>query len=178
MRPNRYRAEDRAGSVPGSHGFSGRGCKQRVPTRFVDPIVRVPGSGDARTSIHSRQNTRVVHLGALMAEPFLINVSRHGPLARVELTGEVNHASAPLITERVFWYLEMESVDEVVIDMAGVSVIDSGGVSVLIRCKRRSLAMGKVLQVVASQGRVAQVLNLTGVDGYLAGSGGPEHAAG
>jgi anti-sigma B factor antagonist len=113
-----------------------------------------------------------------MAEPFLINASRHGPLARVELTGEVNRASAPLITNRVFWYLEMESVDEVVIEMAGVSVIDSGGISVLIGCKRRSLAMGKVLQVVASQSRVAQVLNLTGVDGYLAGSGGPEHAAG
>lgn len=113
-----------------------------------------------------------------MAEPFLINASRHGALARVDLTGEVNHASAALITERVFWYLDMESVDEVVIDMAGVTVIDSGGVGVLIRCKGRSLGMGKVLQVVGSQGRVTQVLNLTGVDGYLAGSGGLEHTAG
>jgi anti-sigma B factor antagonist len=113
-----------------------------------------------------------------MAEPFLINASRHGALARVGLTGEVNHASAALITERVFWYLDMESVDEVVIDMAGVTVIDSGGVGVLIRCKGRSFAVGKVLQVVGSQGRVTQVLNLTGVDEYLAGSGGPKHTAG
>ena len=108
-----------------------------------------------------------------MPEPFLIDATMHGPQAQLNLAGEINHASAPLIIERVFWYLDMPSVDEVVIEIAAATSIDSGGIAMLIRCKRRSLAMGKVLQVVGSQGRIAQLLNLTGVDDYLA-SGGPE----
>lgn len=102
-----------------------------------------------------------------MTEHFTFNVSKEGPVATVDLHGEIDLGCVDMLTDEVCSYLNLDSVEHVFIDIHDVTFIDSCGIGGLIRCKNRSLEAGKRLQIVGDKGWVADTLQLSGVRDYL-----------
>lgn len=59
---------------------------------------------------------------------------------------------------------------EIVLDLVGVTFLDSAGINVLLRGRRRADERGKRYRVTGAHGLVLQVLELTGVWDHLAGT--------
>jgi len=78
----------------------------------------------------------------------------------LELTGELDAASAPALRERL---AEVATRGEgpLVIDMSALSFIDSTGLSVLINAKRRLTRRGRGLALVCPPGHVRRILEVT-----------------
>jgi anti-anti-sigma factor len=58
-------------------------------------------------------------------------------------------------------------ITDVIVDIGAVSFIDSAGIGALVACRRRADDVNKNLTVLGAQGRVADVLKLTGVLSWL-----------
>ena len=118
-----------------------------------------------------------------MTAPVVIDVRRDGTIARLTLTGELDLAGADEVSDLGLVYLDMADIDEVIVDLAGLTFIDSSGIRALVICKNRSVEVGKALRVIGSHGPVAKVLELCGLTDYLAGddltagNDGSSHAA-
>jgi len=102
-----------------------------------------------------------------VAERLTLNVSNEGPVATVDLHGEIDLAGIDMLTAAVFANLDVDSVEQVFLDMRNVTFIDSCGIGALIRCKKRSLEAGKTFQIVGTHEWVADTLRLGGVSDYL-----------
>lgn len=92
----------------------------------------------------------------------------------LHLAGEVDLAAAPAVRERLTALarqLGRPSADGaarvVVIDLAGVTFIDSTGLSMLVAAHSRFDESSDELRVAAVPNRVRRVLELTGLDGLL-----------
>jgi anti-sigma B factor antagonist len=106
--------------------------------------------------------------GVIVAVPFTIAESQHDGLIELALSGEIDLASVPAIRDRVSARLA-DSDAGIVIDLTEVTFIDSSGIGALITCQRMATAAARTYRVVNAQGRVADVLDLTGVMQLLAG---------
>jgi anti-anti-sigma factor len=106
-----------------------------------------------------------------VADRLTVNVRNDGPVANLDLHGEVDLASVDMLTAQVFRCLEADAVRQVFIDVQDVTFIDSCGIGGLIRCKNKSVEAGKALQVVGTQGWVADTFDVAGVSHYLARPG-------
>jgi anti-anti-sigma factor len=104
---------------------------------------------------------------ASVADRLTLNVSNEGPIATVDLQGEIDLATIDMLTDEVFAYLDVDSVEQVFIDLRDVTFIDSSGVGALMRCKNKSVKAGKTLHVVGTHDWVADTLRLGGVSDYL-----------
>ena len=75
---------------------------------------------------------------ALKPKPLLINARRYADLATyISLLGELDAASADKL-DAVIRDAEQAEVGRIVVDLSAVSFIDSTGLNVLLRAKRRS----------------------------------------
>jgi anti-sigma B factor antagonist len=84
----------------------------------------------------------------------------------VEVSGEVDVASAPLLQQRFLDVVEgTQSV--VIIDLLGVTFIDSTGLGVLIGAQDRSEALRKNLRIVLNAPQILKVFEITGLDGHF-----------
>ena len=98
-----------------------------------------------------------------MNEPFSISSERlAGTLALVVLTGEVDIYTAPRFRECMIELLDA-GVDRLVIDLSGVTFIDSTALGVLVGT-HRSLAAGERLAIACSHPDVLNIFELTGLD--------------
>ena len=79
----------------------------------------------------------------------------------------IDVATVDMLTDEVFDYLDVDSVEQVFVDLRDVTFIDSCGVGALIRCKNKSVKAGKTLHVVGTHDWVADTLRLGGVSDYL-----------
>jgi anti-sigma B factor antagonist len=91
-----------------------------------------------------------------------IAVSGTAPLMRLSATGEIDSSSAPLFRRQLEALLD-EGVREVVVDLCGVSFLDSAGLCVLASAHRRALADDVRLRVLASSRAVIRPLQITGL---------------
>ncbi|GAA2390950.1 hypothetical protein GCM10010420_13670 [Streptomyces glaucosporus] len=83
------------------------------------------------------------------------------------LVGELDHHSADLVTGEVRSALEAGAA-AVLLDLSGVSFIDSTGVTRLLLAHRTARAAGGRLALIAPSGPVRRLLSLTGIDRVLA----------
>jgi anti-sigma B factor antagonist len=89
-------------------------------------------------------------------------VSCEGAVVRVAAVGEVDSSSAPLLRTQLEAALEGE-LRELVVDLDGVTFLDSAGLSVLAGAHRRAAARKVRLRVLASGRAVIRPLQITGL---------------
>jgi anti-sigma B factor antagonist len=100
---------------------------------------------------------------------FTIRESQHDGVAEVHLGGELDLTAKPAVHSIVSRHLNDETITGLVLDLADVTFIDSSGIGALIGCRNLAAVVGKPLRAVGAQGRVATVLDLTGVGALLDG---------
>lgn len=92
-----------------------------------------------------------------------IDASGVGSAAVVRVTGELDMATAP---ELEACLLGLDG-DDIMIDMAGLTFMDSSGISVLITAFKRSTKGGHTFVLRGPTPPVVSVLELSGVDQVL-----------
>ncbi|MFL6206157.1 MAG: STAS domain-containing protein [Acidimicrobiales bacterium] len=96
-----------------------------------------------------------------------IDESAGGPVIRVVVEGEIDMACASEVTDTLVAASQRDGVAHVVADLAGVTFLDSMGISALVSAKRALEETGQDLTLAAVPSMVAQVLKIAGVDGFL-----------
>ena len=107
-----------------------------------------------------------------MDDHFTLRESQSDGVAQLNLGGELDLAAKPAVNELVRRRLADAAITRLVIDLTEVTFIDSSGIGTLIGCRNLADRSGKALQVIGAQGRVARVLDLTGVGDLLGGDAG------
>ena len=92
-----------------------------------------------------------------------INVEQRDSGVRVELTGELDLASARLLRERLE-QVESGSPELLVLDLRRLGLMDSSGLREIIGAVRRGQERGRRLVLVRGHGRIEKVLDVTRVD--------------
>jgi anti-anti-sigma factor len=116
--------------------------------RRARPVARVRGGGFG--------------LGEMDARPIEVAVEGDGDVVTFRLRGEVDLHAADLLLDQVL--AVPEGCVRVVLDLAGVTFLDSSGIAFLVRARRLHHGAGRELAVVGVQGQPAKVLELTGLD--------------
>lgn len=96
------------------------------------------------------------------SELVTIDVSDMGPDVRVTATGEIDSTSAPVLKDRLDALLDTGARD-LVIDLTGVTFLDSAGLCVLAATYRRASGDGHRMRVLASSRAVIRPLQITGL---------------
>ena len=93
-----------------------------------------------------------------------------GAALHLVVTGEVEFGSCDVVVDAIEQALRERPVG-LLVDVGGVSFMDSSGVGTLIRGLKRARALGVAFRVVEVRGRVARVLDVIGVLPALTGGG-------
>src|SRR3954449_239617 len=104
-----------------------------------------------------------------MSVPLVIRDGADGDIIRMSLAGEFDLAAVPTVHAHAAGLLERDAVAGVLVDLAGVTFLDSSGIGELVRCRDLAGRAGKRLRVVGAQGQVAAVLDLSGMAAHLTG---------
>jgi anti-sigma B factor antagonist len=91
-----------------------------------------------------------------------IDVATAGSSATVTASGEIDSTSAPVLRERLEGLLAGE-LEEFVVDLVGVSFLDSAGLCVLAAAHRQAAAQGVKMRVLAASRAVIRPLQITGL---------------
>jgi anti-anti-sigma factor len=103
-----------------------------------------------------------------------VGITRLPTTSLVTVVGEVDLATSPRLHE----VLEGLDADQaVVVDLTGVSFLDSSGLSELVQAHERHAAAGGVRLVVTSAG-IRRVLEVSGLDEVFAVFDSPDDALG
>jgi anti-sigma B factor antagonist len=101
-------------------------------------------------------------------QPFhLETITAGADCAVLRVTGEVDVYTAPQVRERVI-KLAADGVRHVIADLREVSFLDSTGLGALVGSLKRLREQDGSLRLVASQGRITQLLRLTQLDTVFA----------
>jgi anti-anti-sigma factor len=103
------------------------------------------------------------------SDTLAITSSVVGPEARVSLTGELDIHSAPDVTASLA-DLAQQHVQSVVIDVAGLTFLDSSGLRALLSARNELQTVGAAFSLEGVSGTVERVLDATGLLGLLTGS--------
>jgi anti-sigma B factor antagonist len=92
----------------------------------------------------------------------ILNVrdGRDGGAQALELSGELDAGSAPVLRERLA-EVATRGAGPLVIDLSALEFIDSTGLSVLINAKRRLTRRGRGFALVCPPGHVHRILEVT-----------------
>jgi anti-sigma B factor antagonist len=91
-----------------------------------------------------------------------IDVAVHGSSVRLVATGEIDSSSAPVLAGRLDRVFE-GALDHLVVDLCGVTFLDSAGLSVLATAHRRAAERQVSLRVLAATRAVVRPLQITGL---------------
>jgi anti-sigma B factor antagonist len=98
---------------------------------------------------------------------FRISCARLGRRAYlVSLGGEIDLHVAPRLSEELHGAIA-NGARRLVVDLGGVSFIDSSGIAALVRAAERLRARGAELVLVCDDHRILRALEVTGLDGRL-----------
>jgi anti-sigma B factor antagonist len=89
----------------------------------------------------------------------LLDAHKVGPHTVVQVTGEVDIASAPALRDKLL-ALVNRGAESLVVDLRGVTFIDSTGVGSLLRIFHRQSLLGGAAHFVADQPSVLRVFDL------------------
>jgi anti-anti-sigma factor len=91
-------------------------------------------------------------------------LDRHGGCVVLRVEGEVDVSNAAALGTNLRQLVE---TDHVVVDLTGVSFMDSSGVSALIAATKHAANSGTSLRVAGATRAVMRTLQIVGVDTYL-----------
>jgi anti-anti-sigma factor len=95
---------------------------------------------------------------------FTVDVRREGDAIVVAPTGELDLATVGTVREK----LVKHGVEgPLVLDLRGLSFMDSAGVALIVEQQRRAEGEGLDFRVVRGSGLVQQLLEVTGLAGHL-----------
>ena len=97
-----------------------------------------------------------------MEDEFDIRGERRAGSSVVSVFGEVDVATATRFREFLEATIEND-FESVVVDLTGVTFIDSTGLGVLIGARKRCDAKGRPLRIVVSEPRILKVFEITGL---------------
>ena len=92
---------------------------------------------------------------------------RRGGTVRVELTGELDIASARRVEPRLIEVEGKEGLERLLIDLSGVTFIDSTGLSLLLNADGRARRGGWQVTIVTGKGPPRRILRTVGLDERL-----------
>lgn len=98
-----------------------------------------------------------------------LSVRHETGVAMVSIEGELDLASAGEL-ESCLAELTGSPVTGLVVDLTGVTFIDSAGINALLKGRRLAEAGGRAYRVCNASGLVREVLDVTGVWQHLTGS--------
>ena len=81
-------------------------------------------------------------------------------------SGEIDLATAPVLREGL-QQAETAQAEGLLIDLRGVSFIDSSGIGELVGCHRRCRDAGRRLAFLVPDGTTRKILAVTGMDGVF-----------
>ena len=96
----------------------------------------------------------------------ITQAGRDGTLV-VSLAGELDHHAARMAIEQAEDLLVLYPCEKLVLDLAGLTFMDSSGIAVVLRAKRRMEALGGNLYVVNIPRQAARVLETAGLGRYV-----------
>jgi anti-sigma B factor antagonist len=96
-----------------------------------------------------------------------IDTVRQGDTCVLTLSGEVDIYSSPALRNALAT-ASAEGFSMIVVDLNGVSFIDSSGLGVLVGALRRAREAGGDLKVVSAQEFVGRIMRITGLDHVFA----------
>jgi anti-sigma B factor antagonist len=91
-----------------------------------------------------------------------IDVSTSDSVARISAVGEIDSTSAPVLRDHIEAALAGD-VQQFVVDLVGVTFLDSAGLCVLAAAHRKAAAQGMGMQVLAASRAVIRPLQITGL---------------
>jgi anti-sigma B factor antagonist len=97
----------------------------------------------------------------------IIVVPAGADTTRVAVVGEVDCVTAPRLKARLWWVLAEFDPREIVVDLSGVSFLDSTGRGALLHGWRLARGRNCQLTVVDPQPRVLTMLRIAGVAAHL-----------
>lgn len=100
----------------------------------------------------------------MAAEEFSVSANERGDDAIVEVRGEVDLSTAPVLDQHLS---RLPGVHKLVVDLSGVSFLDSSGLGVLVRTSNKLEAHGGVIRLVVNHPQVLKVLEITGLASTL-----------
>jgi anti-sigma B factor antagonist len=100
-----------------------------------------------------------------------VSTDRHGDVARIFVTGDVDMSSGPQLAREIDDAIG-GSPTAAVVDLTATGFLDSSGIAVLINGRRQAEEAGIAFSVVGASGIVLQVLTMTGVWELLSGKSG------
>ena len=116
-------------------------------------------SGLLRTGVRP---TDLLEWSAQVEDEFDIRGERRAGSSVVSVFGEVDVATATRFREFLEATIEND-FESVVVDLTGVTFIDSTGLGVLIGARKRCDAKGRPLRIVVSEPRILKVFEITGL---------------
>ena len=93
--------------------------------------------------------------------------ARVRPQAVLPLQGELDFSSATAALKRLF-ALDLRGGDQLVLDLRGVTFLDSTGIRLLLQAREHAYRHGAGFLVVRGPAHVMRVLELVGLDEQLA----------
>ena len=85
----------------------------------------------------------------------------------ITLTGERDHHAAKGLMEAIDRCMEQNLPVKTLLDLGGLTFMDSSGIAVVLRAKRRMEALAGALVVVNIPRQAARVLETAGLDRYV-----------
>ena len=85
----------------------------------------------------------------------------------ITLTGELDHHAARELMEAIDRCMEQNLPVKTLLDLGGLTFMDSSGIAVVLRAKRRMEALAGALVVVNIPRQAARVLETAGLDRYV-----------
>lgn len=99
-------------------------------------------------------------------KPFAISIEETPEVARLVLQGELDIATSPQ-AEAELRRLEGEGAATIVLDLRGLTFMDSTGLRLLVAADARARESGHRLAIVRGPGPVHRVLEITGLHSRL-----------
>jgi anti-sigma B factor antagonist len=104
---------------------------------------------------------------AVHQEPTVsIQRQAHGTTVEVEVDGELDIASAPDLHREIELAL-LDEPERVVVDLRGVTFIDSTGISTLLRLRTRATERCVDMLVIRPIGEADQIFEICGIQGVF-----------
>lgn len=92
-----------------------------------------------------------------------IQTERQPQQCEVTLVGEVDVYTAPRLKEQLVMLIE-DGCTKVVVDLEGVSFIDSSGLGVLVGALRRARERDGAVRIVCTRENILKIFRITGLD--------------
>lgn len=93
-------------------------------------------------------------------------VSEDDDLCRIELAGELDGSNAEAVDAELT-RAEQSAADRIVLDLNRLTFIDSMGLRLLVKAKRRADADSDRLRIRPGGDQVRRVMAITGIDAYM-----------